>query len=183
MEASQLEFRRVFAEHQRAVYAYCLRRTNPDDALDAAAEVFLTAWRRRDAMPDGPLPWLYGIARNVVAHQWRGNRRRRRLGLQARALIGQGPESPEAVVVQREEYAQVLAALGRLRSPDQEVLRLAAWDELPHPMIADLLGCSVNAVDQRIHRAKRRLAKQYRSLARNSSAVGASAPATEEGVL
>jgi RNA polymerase sigma-70 factor (ECF subfamily) len=183
MEPSQVGFRRVFAERHRDVYAYCLRRTNPDDALDAAAEVFLTAWRRMEDMPDGDsvLPWLYGVARRVLSHQRRGQRRLRRLRLRAGTLGNLGPESPEAIVVRREEFALVLKALSRLRATDQEVLRLAAWDDLDHATIAGLLGCSVNAVDQRLHRARRRLAYQYRSLARDRHRGSIPAPVPEKG--
>ena len=183
MERSQVEFRRVYVEHHRDVYAYCLRRSNADDALDAAAEVFLTAWRRMEDMPDGDsvLPWLYGVARRVLSRQWRGQRRLRRLRLRAAALGRPTSEGPERVLVQREEFDLVLQALGRLRASDQEVLRLAAWDELPHVTIAALLGCSVNAVDQRLHRARRRLAHQYRSLARHAHPVQVAAPTPEEG--
>lgn len=183
MESSQSGFRRVFADHHRAVYAYCLRRTNPDDALDAAAEVFLTAWRRIEDMPDeeSVLPWLYGVARRVLSHQWRGQRRLLRLQSRAGALANPGSEDPQVVVVQREEFALVVEALGRLRARDQEVLRLAAWDDLDHATIAGLLGCSVGAVDQRLHRARRRLAHQYRSLARSDRHSPVRVPMPEKG--
>jgi RNA polymerase sigma-70 factor (ECF subfamily) len=76
--SSDAAFRVVFDEHHDAVHAvhlFCLRRLGADDGNDATAEVFLVAWRRMDSMPgrDETLPWLYGVARNVV----RNNRRRR----------------------------------------------------------------------------------------------------------
>jgi RNA polymerase sigma-70 factor (ECF subfamily) len=183
MERSQSRFQRVFTEHQRDVYAYCLRRTNADDALDVAAEVFLTAWRRMEDVPDGEsvLPWLYGVARRVLSRQWRSETRLRRLRQRAGSLADSTPDGPESVVVQREELDLVLQALSRLRPADQEVLRLVAWDGLPHATIAGLLGCSVNAVDQRLHRARRRLAIQYRSLARHGRTVQVSTPIAEKG--
>ena len=48
------------------------------DAQDAAAEVFLTAWRRLDQLPEGDeaRAWLYVTARRVIANQRRSNRRR-----------------------------------------------------------------------------------------------------------
>ena len=33
------------------------------------AETFLVAWRRLEVSPEQPLPWLYGVARNVVRRQ------------------------------------------------------------------------------------------------------------------
>lgn len=169
MDRSQEAFREVFAAHGRAIYAYCLRRTSPDDALDAAADVFLTAWRRVRDMPEGDatLPWLYGVARRVLSQQRRTGRRWRRLQRRAGAMHEPGADGPEAIVLLREETRLVLDALHLLRPADREVLRLATWDELDHATIAGLLGCSVNAVDQRLHRARRRLVRQYRSLERS----------------
>ena len=47
-------FERVYAEHFDAVVRYCLRRTTREDALDATAETFTVAWRRREAVPWEP---------------------------------------------------------------------------------------------------------------------------------
>ena len=33
---------------------------------DITSETFLVAWRRWTALPDPPLPWLLGIARNLI---------------------------------------------------------------------------------------------------------------------
>ena len=65
MERSSGAFRRLYVLRHRAVYAYCLRRVDPDDAVDAAAEVFLTAWRCMDEIPDGEaaLAWLFAVSR------------------------------------------------------------------------------------------------------------------------
>ena len=59
----------------------------------------------------------------------------------------------------------MLEALRKLRPADQEVLRLAVWEELPHREIAELLGCTAHAVDQRVHRAAKRLGRQLRTKA------------------
>jgi hypothetical protein len=58
----------IFESYREAVQAYCLRRLDPDRANDAAAEVFLVAWRRIDHMPEPAqaLPWLCGVARRFM---------------------------------------------------------------------------------------------------------------------
>ena len=53
----------------------------------------------------------------------------------------------------------MLAALGSMRAGDQEVLRLAIWEDLAASEIAVVLGVSVSAAEQRLHRAKKRLAR------------------------
>jgi RNA polymerase sigma factor (sigma-70 family) len=158
-------FSRLYSAYEREVYAYCLRRTDRDAALDCAAETFLVAWRRIDDVPldDVALRWLYRVAHNVIGDYYRMRSRRR--GLQQR-ISAEAPTSrddePETVVVRNEIDSEVFAAVSRLRSGDRQVLLLAAWEQLPHTEIAEIAGCSVHAVDQRIHRATKRLAKELR---------------------
>jgi RNA polymerase sigma-70 factor, ECF subfamily len=51
----------------------------------------------------------------------------------------------------------VVAALARLPSAEQELLRLVAWEGLSHREVAAVLGCSENAAAIRLHRARRHL--------------------------
>ena len=150
----EARFNAMFARHYPAVFGYAARRLGRDEAGDVAAEVFTVAWRRLARVPAEPetLPWLYGVARKVVANQERAARRR--LRLEARAVVSPGAavEAPSAAAL------DVEAALLRLGSADREVLRLAAWEELQPAEIAAVLGCSPNAAAVRLHRARQRLA-------------------------
>ncbi len=167
-------FDRLYRLHHHAILAYCRRRMNAADAQDAAAEVFLVAWRRMENRPDDDQirAWLYGIAYRVVGHQWRGRHRRRRLHLRLVGVAQPAPPAPEAVAVRRSEDRRVLDAAARLRPGDQEILRLAGWEQLPHREIAVVLGISPAAVDQRFHRAKKRLAREYDRLSTADDATG-----------
>ena len=62
--AAQAMFESVYTAHVRDVLSYCLRRAAPEEAHDAAAEVFAVAWRRVAELPDEPevVPWLHGVA-------------------------------------------------------------------------------------------------------------------------
>ena len=143
-------FRELFGRHYGAVYGYAARRVGRDDAADAAAEVFTVAWRRIRSVPAEPeaLPWLYGVARRVVANHQRSRLRKDRL--EARAMA-----EPE----RRFEAAEIDldAALAALRDSDREVLRLVAWEGLGPDDLAKALGCSRNAAVVRLHRARTRL--------------------------
>ena len=163
---AERRYRRLFDEYHRDIYAYCRRRTDAQTAADCAAETFLVAWRRIDDVPggDGSLPWLYGVARKTLANEFRGNRRRKRLRDNLRGLTQGADPSPELVVVRRERDETVLQALASLRPRDREVLQLALWEELSHAAIAELLGCSTQAVTQRIYRATRKACKEYQRL-------------------
>lgn len=161
-------YRRLFDEYHRQVYAYCRRRTDAQTAADCAAQTFLTAWRRIDDLPggDASLPWLYGVARRTLANEFRSNRRRQRLNANLSDLAAPPDPSPEVLVVRREEDEQVLRALASLRPRDREALQLALWEELPHAAIAEMFGCSTQAITQRIYRATRQVCKEYQRLDR-----------------
>lgn len=161
-ETSEERFDRLYGRYFPEVLAYCLRRVVTADGYAAANEVFEIAWRRIEEVPDDEAAraWLYTVARRVVYRYWRGTSRRRRL-LRRTAIIDAPAPQPDEVVVRRAELDGVLEALAHLKRPDRELLRLAAWEELPHTEIAESLGCSVAAVDQRLHRAKRKLAAEY----------------------
>ena len=155
----EARFNALFARHYPAVFGYAVRRVGRDEAGDAAAEVFTVAWRRLGRVPAEPetLPWLYGVARKVVANQERAARRRLRLEARAAASPAEAIEAPGSAGLDLE------AALLRLGPADREVLRLAAWEELQPAEIAAVLGCSANAAAVRLHRARQRLAGELQS--------------------
>jgi RNA polymerase sigma-70 factor (ECF subfamily) len=157
-------FDALFEATHRRVLAYCLRRVGePADAEDAAADTYAIAWRRLRDLPAGAeLPWLYGVARRVLANQRRGTERRG--GLLAR-LVHRAPafaETPAMDDGADDGDGPALRALAALRPDDREVLRLVAWEGLDHAGIASVLDITPNAVAIRVHRARRRFAEAYR---------------------
>lgn len=133
---------------------------------DVVADTFLIAWRKIDQVPRGSevLPWLYGVAYRVIGHQWRARSRRENLDKVLKGIGHERMEMPEELLVVREESRQVLEALSGLKSIDQEILLLSAWEELPQADIAVTLNISIGAVRQRLHEAKKNLSKQYERL-------------------
>lgn len=160
----EAHFQRLFESHYLAIQKYCFRRLAPSDANDATAEVFLVAWRRIKDAPigSGELPWLYGIGRNVVNNARRSLRRSTRLKARMSSVSDPGAAGPEMQVVQSAEAEEALAALAELRPEDQEVIRLRTWEELPNEEIARALGLSVRAVESRLNRARRKLARKLK---------------------
>lgn len=154
------QFTTLYRRHREAVERYVLRRAGPEEVGDVLAEVFLVAWRRFDRIPADPLPWLYGVARRVLANDRRAARRRTDL----EDLLAIQPHRPDAghaeEVAARTDLAQ---AFGRLGTADQEVLRLALWEELTPAEIARVLGQSSVAVRVRLHRARGRLRRQFQA--------------------
>jgi RNA polymerase sigma factor (sigma-70 family) len=156
-------FDALFASYSSDIVAYCgWRAGSSNDAQDAVAEVFLTAWRRLDDIPesDAARVWLYATARRVIANQRRSNRRRAALQerLTWEASVPQEPASSD-----REETL-VHEALRRLGPRDREVLLLAEWEELSPAQIAAVLGCLTVTARGRLHRARRRFRTVFEEL-------------------
>lgn len=148
----------AFERHCRDVFRYALRRTGDEwEAEDVVAEVFAVAWRRSAELPVEPLPWLYGVARNVVANRERSGRRRARLHavLSSGAAVGEGEAHPEP-----HDFDVVADLLAGLSEPDREALMLTAWEGLSPKQAAVVVGCSPGAFRLRLMRARRRLRKK-----------------------
>jgi RNA polymerase sigma-70 factor (ECF subfamily) len=161
LEERERAFRDLYAAHFDAVLGFALRRVDrPEDAGDVTADTFLVAWRRLAHAPEGPelRPWLYGVARRVLANHRRGERRRTALGQKLgdrlrRELKAHVPDSSDDVV----QRADVTEAMRRLSARDQEVLELHLWEGLESREIAEVLGIATAVVRPRLSRARRRL--------------------------
>jgi RNA polymerase sigma-70 factor, ECF subfamily len=154
----------LFERHADAIYNYCFRRTGDWTAAeDLLSLVFLEAWRHRSQQLDGPhvLPWLYGIATNVIRNHHRGSRRYRR----ALALLSE--QTPEPVAGDtalshlEDELAMgaALALLDELPPHERDVFALVAWADLSYEEAAAALGVPVGTVRSRVARARARLRK------------------------
>ncbi|MEU5942363.1 sigma-70 family RNA polymerase sigma factor [Micromonospora sp. NPDC047548] len=158
-------FTRVYAADYGQVVKYGQRRlADPDAAAELAQEVFVIAWRRRREVPDRSLPWLYGVARRLLANEWRARRAAPDVLPMTDADLLQKPGSSGADATVG--VADLQAALVTLADLDQEILRLVGWEELTVSEAAQVLGCTRTTAAVRLHRARRRLneAMSYRAV-------------------
>jgi len=161
-------FTRLYDRHFHEIFAYCARRVPAQTAHDVVSDVFVVVWRRIDEVPpDAERGWLFGVARGVLANTWRSESRRGNLAAKLRTLRSTTAEEIDLDHMTSTDGAPVRRALGRLRAADQEILRLAAWEELTGPEMAIALDVSLSAVQQRLSRAKKRLAKALADVAAN----------------
>ncbi|WP_307845122.1 sigma-70 family RNA polymerase sigma factor [Planomonospora sp. ID67723] len=148
-------FEEIYTVHYPDLLAYVRRRTDsPDDAADALAETFTTAWRRLDDVPEGhdARLWLYGVARRVLANDRRAETRRTELAVRLRTelAVWAGESAGRGV---EDDPGGVREAFRRLGPDDRELLSLVSWKGLDSAEIATVLGCSRGAVRLRLHRA------------------------------
>lgn len=152
----------LFERHGRTIYNYCFRRVGSWAAAeDLVSIVFLEAWRRRQKpLPRGKeLPWLFGIATNVVRNRRRSERR-------YAAALSRVPEprpdptfadDSDQRVDDEELIGDALALVARLPRREQEVFVLCAWSELSYEDAAIALAVPVGTVRSRLSRARARL--------------------------
>jgi RNA polymerase sigma-70 factor (ECF subfamily) len=152
-------FRQIHAANYTRLVGYATRRTTSgDDAADVVAETFLVAWKNLAKVPPGDqaTPWLFGVARGVLANQRRSERRRfrlaRRIGFEM-----QGSRSSAQPASEPGDLPEVAAAFAELSASDREVLSLTVWEGLSPAELAVALGCSAGAAKVRLSRARGRL--------------------------
>jgi RNA polymerase sigma factor (sigma-70 family) len=156
-------FGELFDRHSRAVYNYCFRRTADWSAAeDLTSLVFLETWRRRAQVrlsSDSLLPWLYGVATNVL-HNHRRSLRRHRAALDRVRALPMAPNDAAAASARLEaeqQMRQVIESIKFLPKADQEVLALCVWEGLGYAEAAHALGIPVGTVRSRLARARKRL--------------------------
>jgi len=148
VNAEHARFRAIYEEHHAAVCAYFARRAPRDDVEDLAAETFAVAWRKLPRRVEQPLPWLYGVARNVLANHRRKAARRGTLA----------PDATSGDPAERVSGDRGLAhAFAALNERDREAICLVAWEGLSVPDAARAAGCSAAAFAVRLSRARARL--------------------------
>lgn len=158
----QAAFSTLFKRHAPAIYNYCFRSTaNWSLAEDLSSIVFLEAWRRRDKelADDKVLPWLYGVAANVLRNQRRSERRFRAAlrRVPPPELESDFSETAQQRVDDERQMNKALALLRQLPRGEQEVFVLCAWMELTYEDAAFALGVPVGTVRSRLSRARRHL--------------------------
>jgi RNA polymerase sigma-70 factor, ECF subfamily len=155
-------FGELYRRHATNVYAWFRRRLEWA-AADLSAETFARAWlsrrRFRNQRDGSALPWLLGIAHNVL----RESAQRDRIETRARAKLGLpldlAAEDGYTDVEQRLSPRRALAAaVEELPDHEREALELRVVDELPYCEVAARLGIRPAAARLRVSRALRRLA-------------------------
>jgi RNA polymerase sigma factor (sigma-70 family) len=157
-KGDQEAFSELYERHARAIYNYLFRRlADWSEAEDLTAVVFLEAYRRRKDVVvfEGKLlPWLYGIATNVLRNRRRALWRHRDLMTQ----LADGPARTSPDASARAEAAEhmraVLKRIATLPRRQQDVVALCLWSGLSYDEAAAALGVPVGTVRSRLSRAR-----------------------------
>jgi RNA polymerase sigma-70 factor (ECF subfamily) len=157
-------FGELYRRHATAVFRYLARRVGASAAEDLLSEVFVAAVGARTRVAPHPsgsaLPWLYGIAGNVL----RGHLRRMaaRSGIRDAVAAGLPPASAvvdwAAVDARLDATArrpELRAALAALTDVEREILLLVSWEGLTPGQAALALGLRPTTARSRLLRARR----------------------------
>ncbi|WP_395103646.1 RNA polymerase sigma factor [Actinomadura sp. SCN-SB] len=152
-------FTAIYDACRQRVWAYAAARAGRQAADDVVSETFAVAWRRLGDVPEPPLPWLLGVARNVLRDRYREQARHAAFTTD---FAGEPPPGRQGAtdgdIAERvAERLAMLRAMAALPDGDREILILVAWQGLSPRDAAKVVGCSAAALRVRLHRARRRL--------------------------
>ncbi len=146
--------------HQQAVFRLCyLLLGEPDDAEDVAQETFLRAWRhlRRFDTARPFRPWLLSIASNLASNRRRSSGRYFAALTRAFRNEPKTPASLEEKISEHMEANELWRAVRNLEFPDQQVIYLRYFLELPVHETAQVLQVAEGTVKSRLNRALEKL--------------------------
>lgn len=155
-------FERFYREYVNQVMRFIARRVDdPQLVADLTTDVFLAAVESARGYRPGrgaPLAWLYGVARNVMAHDFR---RRIRYWKAAQEVSGRAllADTDIAAMIDRIDAEarsrELHRAMAALSAKDRAVLELVALDGLDVIDAAAVLRIRPGTARARLHRARK----------------------------
>jgi RNA polymerase sigma-70 factor (ECF subfamily) len=153
------------------IYRFVGDRTQ---AKDLAQEVFLRVWQgAKSYKPEAKFTtWIYRIATNLCLNELKSTRRKKWVSFfrshedtepsMEEGLPDDAP-SAEEFLLTRERSRQISDALQSLPVNQRTALVLKRYNELSYQEIAQILGCSVSAVESLLVRAKKTLQEKLKN--------------------
>jgi RNA polymerase sigma factor (sigma-70 family) len=155
-------FAALFDRHATSVHRFLVARANSSDVEDLVSETFVNAFTSRDhfdATYSRALPWLIGIANNVLRHHRRSESRRhirlRRLGPPEESV-----DPTEQVVERLDDEARrsrFADALASLTEEQRETFILVGDLGLSYEDAARAIDVPIGTIRSRLNRARARL--------------------------
>ena len=159
----------LMERHAEKLFHYLLRSLqHDDDAADLAQETFVKVFQNRTKFDPGQkfTTWLYAIASNLVRDRYRWRSRHPQVSLDAdneqtetslKDNLSASEPAPDERMQSEERAATVRKAVAALPEELRQPLILAIYQELSQAEIAQILKCSIKAVETRIYRARQQL--------------------------
>jgi RNA polymerase sigma factor (sigma-70 family) len=153
-------FGELYERHAPAVFRWLDRRAH-HMAADLTGETFAQAWlsrhRFRDRRDGSALPWLLGIAQNLLNEARRRDRVETRARLRLGLPLDLAEDEYERVEARLSANGSLAVAVGALPPHEREALELRVGRDLPYEEVARRLEIRPAAARLRVSRALRRL--------------------------
>ena len=171
-EGDDLALNELMERWQKPLHSFILRYTgNHRDSIELAAETFVRVYQHRSRFnfKSKFSTWLLTIATNLCRQHTRWRKRHPTISLDDAASVDE--VSDKNLFVSAEEIPSVLASrteLAKLVKEEIEKLPhdlktavlLFAYDNLSYAEIGAILGCTPKAVETRLYRVRKLLAKR-----------------------
>ena len=162
-------FGEIFSRHHTAIFGFVARRIGVMDAADVTANIFETAFRiraRYRPSQSNCLPWLQGIAVNILGDRLRKRRKDARIYVALpRELDPEDlSDAVNARVVATDVASRVNRVLGDVSRKDRDTFLLYALESLTYGEISEILGVPIGTVGSRIHRVRTRILERIPDL-------------------
>ena len=164
--------------YQNAIFNLCYRMLyNPQDAEDAAQEVFIKAYRalRSFDVERKFSTWILSISSNYCIDQYR-KRKLQTFSLEDSPyedVKDEKQKNMEALLTDKENEKEIQTLLDSLQAKDRAAIVMFYWQDYSYEEIAEALDLSLGAVKSRLFRARKTLAEVWmnKQTASNKSTI------------
>jgi len=166
-------FELLLSRHQKSVYNLALRFLgDPDDAEDIMQNTFIRVYKASQTYtPEAKFTtWLYTIVKNLCFNVLRSRRSAEIISMDSEYLpeLPARTEDPIERISRSQVRETVIRAVNNLPENMKMAVILSKYHDLQYDEIAAIMGCTVNAVKLRVHRAKIILAKELKGISRET---------------
>jgi RNA polymerase sigma-70 factor (ECF subfamily) len=152
----------LFRRYQLPLYVYAFELVHNEQAsLDIVQETFIAAARHIGGLREDDKfgSWLFGSAHQKVFQFWRKHSGKEVLFDEVPESPDDFEDSPDDLLIRREQEAEFMNLLNQLPLPQRSVLLLHFVEDFSLEEIARITETQLGTVKSRLHYAKRALRK------------------------
>ena len=175
-EGDDLALNELMERWQKPLHSFILRYVgNHRDSIELAEETFVRVYQHRSRFnfKSKFSTWLFTIATNLCRHHTRWRKRHPTISLDDAASIDKvsdknlfvsAEEIPSARASRTELARLVKEEIEKLPHDLKTAVLLFAYDNLSYAEIGEILGCTPKAVETRLYRVRKLLAKRLAAI-------------------
>jgi RNA polymerase sigma-70 factor (ECF subfamily) len=173
-QGDEVAFKQIVELYHKPIHGLCFRYLkNQEDAEEIAQDVFIHLYKSADRYEARAklTTYLYRIAINLSLNRIRDRKWKRFVSLDF--FRGVTPNNnpvtadasdPDSLLEQKEKQQTIRQAIDTLPPNQRTAVILKRFQELSYEEIAQVMQCSLSAVESLLHRAKQNLQKRLAHL-------------------